>query len=305
MRAIRVPIMPSVRTFAAAALAVACATTAVAQTPSAAPSAIPTATPGPRGFTAQAHATGTAVMSGRTVTANVRLAVAQRAALVRVDVLSLTSDAFAIPPVTATLVIDHAARTVTAWSDSTHRFHVQKIEVPSMIAAATPAPRPSVSPRPRPSRSPSPRQRAPSHSFLRDLDVLQMTVRLVGHTTTAGEATSGLAFDFQVAKHGDAATSHVTATMQLADDFAFFPMTLDVAVEPGTAPFSAKLAYAVDSLVRGVPPASQFVVPAGYTDAGSMLGVVFTPMRHRSATPAPAATALPAPPAPSSSPGVR
>ena len=66
----------------------------------------------------------------------------------------------------------------------------------------------------------------------------------------------------------------MTATTQLADDFAAFPLTIDAALEPGTMPFSAKLAYAVDSLTRGDVPPSTFRVPAGYTAATSFMDAV-------------------------------
>ncbi len=83
-------------------------------------------------------------------------------------------------------------------------------------------------------------------------------MKLTGHVVTAGVATTGLSFDMQVRNKGDKATSHVTATTQLADEFAAFPMTLDVSVEPGAAPFGAKLAYVVDDLVHALPPAARF-----------------------------------------------
>jgi hypothetical protein len=123
--------------------------------------------------------------------------------------------------------------------------------------------------------------------------VLDVSLHLTGHTTTAGLATTGMAFDLQVRNKGDAATSHVTMTTQLADEFAAFPMTLDVSLEPGTAPFSAKLAYAVDDLTRGVPAATRFDIPAGYAEAPSLLGVIFP--QRRAVSPGPARSASPRP----------
>jgi hypothetical protein len=125
------------------------------------------------------------------------------------------------------------------------------------------------------------------------LDVLEASLRLTGHTTTAGLPTTGLAFDLQVRKAGEQAASHVSATTQLADEFAVFPVTLDVALEPGAVPFSAKLAYAVDDLTRSLPPLTRFTIPAGYREARSMLNVIFPggmsgiPMPGRPASPLP------------------
>jgi len=100
-------------------------------------------------------------------------------------------------------------------------------------------------------------------------------MKLIGHTMTLGIPTTGMSFDLQVRNKGDKATSHVSATTQLADEFAAFPMTLDLSVEPGAAPFSAKIAYAVDDLTREVPAATRFAVPAGYAEAPSLIGVIF------------------------------
>ena len=117
--------------------------------------------------------------------------------------------------------------------------------------------------------------------------MLSVTLKLTGHTTTAGVPTTGLSFDLQVQNKGDTAATHVTATTQLADEYAVFPMTADISVEPGTAPFSAKLGYAVDDLTRGMPPATSFAVPAGYREAPSLIGVIFPGRGPSRSTPAP------------------
>ena len=265
------------RIVASAALVAGLGSAAVAQPR---PSPAPSPSPGPAGFTAKAHANVSVVAQGQTFSGSVQLGVAQRESLVRVDILSIRSDTLPIPPITATIVVDHAARTITAWSAVTHTYHVQRFEMPRILAAASPSP----SPRP----SAAPRRTTPHPSFLRDLDVLSLTIKLIGHTMTAGLPTSGLALDFQVAKKGDHNPSHVTATTQLADDYALFPMTLDADVEPGAGGFSAKLGYAVDSLARGLPPASSFTVPAGYTESPTLLGVVF-PRPSPSPSPSPSA----------------
>jgi hypothetical protein len=254
--------------------------------------ASPTPAPTPVAFSARAHANLTVVAQGTTYNGAVELAVAQRANLTRVDVLSVKSDSFPVPPIRVTVVIDRRANTLTAWSDSTKQYRVQPFLPRS---AASPTPRASASPRasarPRASATPSPPQRGTS-PFAK-LDVLEATLRLTGHTTTAGLATTGLAFDLQVRNKGETATSHVSATTQLADEFAVFPVTLDASLEPGAVPFSAKISYAVDDLTRALPSLTRFEIPAGYTEARSLLNVIFPqgmmgmPMPVRSASPLP------------------
>jgi hypothetical protein len=261
-------LVPRAAVFALLSVAV-CAGTARAQT--ATPSPAPAATP--IAFSAHAHANLTVVAQGTTYAGDVRFALAQRTNLTRLDVLSVKSDAFPLPPFTATVVIDRSANTLTIWSDATKQYRVQPF-LPRLGASPSPAPRASA----RPAATPRPARRVTSP--FAGLEVLDVSLKLTGHTTTAGIPTTELAFDLQVRKKGDQATSHVVASTQLADEFAIFPMTLDVSLEPGTVPFSAKLAYAVDDLTRGLPPLTSFRVPAGYKPASSILSVLFPPGTH-------------------------
>lgn len=240
-----------------------------AQSPVPSPSPAPT----PAAFTAQAHVNLTATTQ-TTFNASAQLAVAQLGPLTRVDVLSVQSDSLPIPPFTATALIDRRANTVTVWNDRSKSYYVQSF-IPrpaSPTPSAGASPRPSASPR----RTVSP---FGGTSPFAKLELLDITLHLTGHTTTAGLPTTGLAFELKVKKQGDAQTSHVSATTQLADEYAMFPVTIDLSLDPGTAPFSAKLAYAVDQFTRGVPAANQFQIPAGYTKAGSLFAVIFPPRR--------------------------
>jgi hypothetical protein len=243
---------------------------ATAQT--AMPSPSPTAVPTPIAFSASAHADVAVTTSNGTFAGSALFAVAQRPGLTRIDLLSVKSDSFPVPPLHCTIVIDRRANTLTVWNDATKKYRVQSF---FPRPAATRAPNATPSPAPVTVSHPSP---------FGNLEVLDVSLHLTGHTITAGQATTGLAFDLQVRRKGETAASHVAATTQLADDFAAFPMTIDVSLEPGAAPFSAKMSYAVDELTRTVPPPARFRVPAGYTEGTSIMNVVMPgrPPSHRS-----------------------
>jgi hypothetical protein len=259
-----------------------------AQTPKPSPSPAPTAV----AFSAHAHANVTVVTQGTTFTGSLQLGVAVRTNLMRFDILSVKSDSIPIPPLSVTAVLDRGANTLTVWNDTTKQYRVQPF-LPRAAASALPRPpSPSASTSPRP-RAPFPRGRSP----LADLEVLSLTLKMTGHTTTSGLPTTGLSFDLQVQRKADKMPSHVMATTQVADEFSALPMTLDVSVEPGMAPVSAKLSYAVDDLARSAPPLDSFKVPAGYTEAPSLLAVIF----QRGSMPRPMPSAMPMP-SPSPSP---
>ncbi|HEV2736979.1 MAG TPA: hypothetical protein VGU66_00225 [Candidatus Elarobacter sp.] len=250
--------------------------TAGAQTPK--PSPTPVATP--VAFTAHAHATVTVATASATFGGSVQFAVAQRTNLTRIDVISVKSDTIPIPPIGVTAVIDRTANTLTVWNDVTKQYRVQPF-----------IPRAATSPTPRPSASPAPPRRRTSP--FADLQVLELTMKLTGHTTTLGLPTTGFSYDLQVQRKADKAPLHVTATTQLADEFFIFPMSFDAAVTPGSSPTGAKISYAVDDITRETPPLARFAIPAGYTEAGSLLEVIFQ-RRSMPSVPMPAPTPTPA-----------
>lgn len=263
--------------------------TARAQTP--APRRTPAAAGTPVAFTAHAHGNFTLVTSGNTFSGALQLGMAQRAGLTRIDVVSVKSDTLPIPPIAGvTAVIDRNANKITVWNDVTKQYRVQTFN----FSFARPSPTPGASSRPsaspRPTASPRPPRRVTSP--LANLDVLELTVKLTGHGTTSGLPTTGLSLDFRVQSRGAQNPAHVSATTQLADEFAVFPMTLDVTVEPGSPGLNAKLAYAVDDLTRTTPPLDRFTLPAGYTQARSIQDVILGRRRTRAS---PMATALPGP----------
>ena len=231
-----------------------------ASAPTARPAA--TAAPTPVAFTAHAHADLNVVAQGTTYNGTARVAVAQRGNLTRVDMSAAKSDAVPLAPIAFTIVVDRGANTISAWNDATRLYRTQRL-----ILHATP----SATPKPKGTPGPG----STGVSPFGKLDVFAVSITLTGHTTTAGLPATGLALDAQVRKRGETATSHVTATMQLADDFPFLPLAIDVSVEPGAAPLHAHASYALDDLVRVAPAADRFVIPAGYTEAPSFVGVLF------------------------------
>ncbi len=226
----------------------------------------PSPSPTPLAFTARAHADITVVTADRTIDGKAVLGMSQRANLTRVDVISVTTDAIPLPPISVSFVVDRNARTVTSWSAATKQYYVQRM---------SPAPSPGPTP------APKPLGLFAGTSPFAKLDVLDVSIKLTGHTTTAGIATTGLLIDGHFAKKGSTNVAHATVTTQLADDFGAFPLTIDASLEPGapstgvTSPASVKLSYAVDELTRALPAAAGFRVPAGYRRATSMLAVIF------------------------------
>jgi molybdate transport system substrate-binding protein len=210
----------------------------------------PLPTPTPLAFSAHAHATFTANSSSRALSGTLRLAIAQRGNLARVDILSVTGMPLPIPLLQMAFVVDRTARTVTVWSDTTKRYHVQPFPVSAPMA--------------------SPSQTWP----LSSVELFAFSMNLVGHATTMGFRTTDFAFDVKTRTKGQTVTTHITGAMNLADDFQGFPITADLSVGAGTSPSRMKLVFAVDDLKHELPPGDPFAVPAGYTQSSSLLDVL-------------------------------
>ncbi len=229
---------------------------AQAQTPSPLPSPSPSGMRAPLGFDAHAHTDVTITTPSGTFRVTARFAVVQRDQLSRLDILSVQSDTLPVPTSRLTLVVDRLSNTVTIWNAASKTYVVQSV-VP-FGRGATPVSRPSAAPPSKPLSSRSP---------FADLEIFAVSIALTGHTTTATLATTGLTANVDFRKAGDKATSHLTAALQLADDFAAFPITIEATVDPGTTAFSGKLAYAVDDFVRDSAPTTSFTIPTGYSKA--------------------------------------
>jgi hypothetical protein len=289
-----------IATLGVAAL-VATGSIAAAPTPAPKPRATPRPTATPQAFTARGHAEISFSTGDRDVSGTAELGLSQRANLTRFDVLSVHSDALPLPPVSLTVVIDRTARTATVWSGMTKRFYVQRF---------------TVSPGPGPTPTPSPFPLFVGRSPFANLDVLDFRVRLTGHGSTAGIATTALEYEAHFAQKGSTKVAHVTATTQLADEYGAFPMAIELGFDSTGSTQTAKMSYGIDSLTRAVPDLAGFLVPAGYTRASSVLAVVLTgfstgnggtsfPVIHSPiapANPSPAPTIAPAPASPAPSP---
>ena len=247
--------------------------------PSAAPSPVPS------GFSGRAHITLSLPIRGSTMTVGARVAVAQRDQLTRVDLLSVDASMLPIQIPQLTFVLNRRTNAVTVWNAAAQVYHTQSFLPAGFGGPARPAPAPGAMARP--SR--------PERSVLASLDLLTFDMRLTGHTTTAGIASTGLAFDMKIRQHEKTAVSHVTGSLQMADDFAFFPIALQAHVQVSAAATPAVLSYLVDSFDRQLPPAEMFVLPDGYREAPSLLGV-FSGIARRTALPSPSPSPSSVPP---------
>jgi hypothetical protein len=231
--------------------------------------AAPTPAPiGPlRAFTGHAHADLKIIAGGSPVDLAAHVMIAQRDGLSRFDI---TIDRGQIPllPIGAiTLVVDRSANTLTFWNAATKMYYTQPAAA-MLPSAATPAPITSLTPAPSGKATPAPR------SPLADLDVFTLGAQLNGHSTIAGFATTGVVASIDYRKKGATATAHVHATVDLADDYAWFPVDINATIDPAIPGITGMLDYAIDDVVRVEPPASTFVVPAGYQQAATIFGVL-------------------------------
>ncbi len=214
-------------------------------------------------FTGHAHADVKVVVGGAPIELTAHVAVAERDQRSRFDV---TVDRGQMPLLASgpfTMVLDRSNNTLTIWSDATKTYYVQSL-VPSPFATPTPV----ATTTPRPARA--------AKSPFADLDVFTVNIQLAGRSTIIGFPSTAIATTMDVHTRGSLATTHVRATVNLADDFAMFPLTIAGSVDTGSAGVGGTFDYAVDDIVRDTPPLAAFAVPDGYQKADSPLGVMAT-----------------------------
>ncbi len=224
-----------------------------------------------------AHATAIATPGGAPIRLVARVAVARSGDLTRLDLLSIAVSTSPMQLQGLVVVVDAHAKTVTVWNALTHLYATQ----PLPFFNTSPAP-----PSPGPSH-PSGRER----SGLADLELFALDMHLLGHRTIIGLPSTGLGMTLKIRRRSDRVITRITGTAQLADDFAFLPLALDLKAQDSKPVGS--LSYAVDSFARALPPGFTFDVPAGYRVAPSLLGVVmssFGALPAVAPSPAPAAT---------------
>ncbi|HEX3469226.1 MAG TPA: hypothetical protein VHT05_14195 [Candidatus Elarobacter sp.] len=251
---------------------------AAGQTATPAPS--PSAAPSPAAFIARAHADATFTRDGNAGGARADIAIYQHAALTRIDLLSLTSSTLPIPPLHFTAVLDGRAHTVTVWNDATKRYFVSHVAIGAL---PTPAPKAT---------------KAPGWLFDRrspfaDLDVLEFTFKMTGHTTTAGLATTGFAGEMTIATKKSKNPLHVSSTAQLSDDYGGFPVAASIVFEPPAGLTRLGFDYAIDAVSVTQPPDSAFRMPRGYTKATSAFAVIFSSGATPAPSPSPTASVTP------------
>jgi hypothetical protein len=224
---------------------------------------MPLAMPAPRSFTAHAHADLKIVFGGSPIDLAARVTIAQRDLLARYDIAIDRGGSPIGPSGGVTLLLDRSTNTLTLRNDATKLYYVQSL-TPSLATSATPAPTATTSPH----VLPAPR------SPLADLDQFVLNVQLTGHSTVIGLPATGIIATIDYRRTGSAAPAHARATVDLADDFAWFPLDAEATIDPGITGITATLHYAVDDFDRTVPPLSAFVVPAGYVKAATIFGVL-------------------------------
>jgi hypothetical protein len=178
-----------------------------------------------------------------------------------------------------TILVDGHAQQVTVWNSVSQTYFTQSL-VPGLTAspASTPTPRPSA----RPSR--------PERSPIADLDLLALDIRLGERRLVLGMPSTGLTMDARVRRRGTSSVMRLTGSTQIADTYAFFPLTVALTASRDNVAV-LRLAYGVDAYQPAVPPDADFAIPDGYRLAPNVFAVINAPPAVRpSPAPAPSST---------------
>jgi hypothetical protein len=168
------------------------------------------------------------------------------------------------PGLPLVIAIDGATHTTTFWSPLMRRYHVQH-------AGETPFPLP-----------PGMGGKSPLALF----ETFAFSMHLTGRSIVGTTPTDDFAFSWTAQLKGMPLTVTVKGTVQLSDAMPVTLMGMHVTVQPtaiaqarasASKPFLIRLDYVTDEVSPAVPPASDFVVPAGYVSADT-LGDVLNPM---------------------------
>ena len=191
-----------------------------------------------------------------------RVALARSGDLTRLDILSVEASMAPVQLGGLVVVVDARTKSLTVWNERTHTYATQPLpfaSAPASNAFATPASIPTRGER----------------SGIADLDLFALDVHLLGRRTIATLPSTGVRIDMKLRRRGTKNVIRVTGTSQIADDFAFLPLVIDVNARNGSLPVGT-FTYAVDSFERALPYGLSFDVPAGYRAASSLIDVVLS-----------------------------
>ncbi len=225
----------------------------------------------------------TAVAGVDKLTVGGDIALEERGALVRLDVLSLAipgQDAVVssvlgtqlFPPGGFTVVYDRAAATYTVWSNARRAYYTN---------ATSGAAKPSATAPPLGNAIGAAGDLFAPLAFakgLRDDTAFTASVSLVGHGPVNGHPATGV--DYQYARTTRAGEkTDVHGRLQLADDLDEVPVQITASVHSKSIPQSS-LRLDLTSIAKLTPSDGDFAVPAGYTrtaDLGGVLGKTLAP----------------------------
>ena len=207
------------------------------------------------------------------------IALEERGALIRVDVLSLglpgTDPTLSsvlgtqlFPPGGFTIVYDRTAATYTLWSNGKRSYYTSANAGTSSKAPVARAPLADAIGTAGDLFAPF----ALAKSF-RDDTAFTASLALVGHGPVNGHPATGLDYQYaRTTKAGDKTDVH--GRLQLADDLDEVPVEITASIKSKTIPQSS-LRLDLTTLAKQTPSESDFTVPQGYArenDLGAVLG---------------------------------
>ncbi len=248
--------------------------------PELSPSASPSPVATPVGFSSRAHATIVVSSPRGPIRLIARVAAERNGDRTRFDIRSIEGPPLPFRFDGISVVVDARSQKLIAWNRSNQTFFTQSLvpSVPTTPAATSP-------------QRGTQRERSP----IADLDLLSLDVRLGSRRLIVGLPSTALNVVAQTRRRGTSRITRLTGSVNMADDFAFFPLAVAMTAWQGKVA-TFKLSYALDTLERVVPPESDFAVPAGYRLASSIFAVIL-------GLPDTATPPLSPSPAPSQTPG--
>ena len=238
--------------------------------------------------------------AGRPMAFTGNMAFEQGADRSRIDITALSlasgnATAVQILPGPLTLVLNRTTQRYVIWSSARRTYFVGDVpKPPSPLGAPSAPPRPT----PAPARSAPPKADTSPFAGLKNLKAFSIGADLSGHGTTIGHPSTGFTYHLHT-ETNDGKVNDLNGELQTADDLGGLPLlfTLKVAAQSG---LTGTLRAEVTSIDRRDPPASAFLLPAGYKLVKNPLEVILgnaSPMHMPMQMPAPAPAPKASPPA--------